>query len=73
MPKRWSDDEIKLIKDMFKNTEFITAVRDVMMGFKEEFDFKTTDETIAILKKNLLPSFQAEVPGNATRPYAAFT
>ena len=59
---RWSDSEIQLIKDVFKNEDFVYAVRDVMMGFTNTFEHKTTDEVLDILRKNLLPMYQPDVP-----------
>lgn len=59
---RWSDEELQIIKDVFKDENFVYAVRDVFMGFTDTFEHKTSDTIIRILRKNLLPSFQADVP-----------
>lgn len=59
---RWSDEELQIIKDVFKDKEFIYAVRDVMMGFSDTFELKTTEAVLGILRKNLLPEFSADVP-----------
>ena len=59
---RWSESELQIIKDVFKDEGFVYAVRDVFMGLIDTFEHKTTDTVISILRKNLLPSFQADVP-----------
>ena len=62
MKSRWSDKELQIIKDVFKDEEFVFAVRDVMLGFSNIFEHKTTDTVLGILRKNLLPSFQPDIP-----------
>lgn len=62
MQSRWQEHELQVIKDVFKDNEFVLAVRDVFYGLTDEFTPKTTDTVIGILRKNLLPTFQSGVP-----------
>lgn len=59
---RWSEQELALIKSVFKDKEFVYAVRDVLMGFSDKFDVQTTDEVLAIVRKNILPQNSPDVP-----------
>lgn len=62
MAGRWSEVELQLIRDVFKDEQFILAVRDVMMGFTNEFTHKTSDQVLGVLRKSLLPTFEAGIP-----------
>lgn len=59
---RWNDQELALIKSVFKDKEFIYALRDVLMGFSDKFEHQTTEEVLAIVKKNILPQNSPDVP-----------
>lgn len=59
---RWSEAELQLIKDVFSNETFVLSVRDVLMGFTDTFDHKTTDTVLGIIRKNLLPTFEPGLP-----------
>lgn len=59
---RWSEQELALIKSVFKDKEFVYAVRDVLMGFSDKFEHQTTDEVLAIVRKNILPQNSPNVP-----------
>ena len=59
---RWSDQELSLIKSVFKDKEFVYAVRDVLMGFTDKFEHQTTDEVLAVVRKNILPKNSPDVP-----------
>lgn len=59
---RWSDEELQLIKDIFKDDTFVYAVRDVLMGLSNTFEHKTTETVLGIIRKNLLPTFETGLP-----------
>jgi len=59
---RWKEEEQGIIKDVFKDEGFVIAVRDVMLGLQDKFEHKTTDGVLKVLKKNLLPEFEASIP-----------
>lgn len=59
---RWSEQELSLIKSVFKDKEFIYAVRDVLMGFSDTFEHQTTEDVLSIIKKNILPHNSPDVP-----------
>lgn len=59
---RWSDEELKIIKDVFKDENFVLEVRDIFLGLSETFETKTSGTVLSILRKNLLPAFESGVP-----------
>lgn len=62
MPSRWTEEELKTIQDVFKDKDFVLSVRNVMLGFDDTFSHKTTDKVLGVLRKNLLPEYEPNVP-----------
>jgi len=59
---RWSEAELQLIRDVFKDEAFIHDVRDVMLCLSDTFEHQTTPAVLAVLRKSLLPSLEKGVP-----------
>ena len=62
MQGRWTEEELKIIKDVFKDEGFVLAVRNVMLGLTDIFEHKTTDKVLGIIKKNLIPQYEPNIP-----------